>query len=634
MNFISDKPVGLMRSILIAILSPLATGLIVGISHAADYPPRENEAFVCDKPSVIYDESLWSSVLNAEPMPSGATQLVNATDKLTVENQIANSEMIRVPVGTTIETLNAALNAPSNSIRRFFFEAEKYYFTNTIVITQPVQLIGTNTNANNESRDGQRTRIIGSPGIMAAIKASADDRHNPNNVTIKYLTVENYSHESDSTPENRSLPKDAIWAIDSQDHNRWVITNNRIVDNGVSGLRAGSKAVVSDNCFETNGRYGMSETLAFDQQIYHNEFWRNGVAWNDQPNRDQGDHGAMKIFASRTINMGENWVHENIGRGIWFDTNNSDVIIQSNTVENNDGHGIMYETSYNALIDGNIVKGNNVVARSRAYPGTPTNAGIFISNSGGATLVGGPNREPVPGLLITDNTLRVQNNRLEDNRYGITLFQDADRFCSSNDESSRQWCTLTGGRRSVFGKSQLVEFKDDEQNAPINAPDLTSPANNSAYTSCINLAFGQGTIDSPFVEDLRTACFWNTTGVIVTDNDMIVVDPDVTQPSLVFQHASNACVYKDQNTPFNCIYQVQFVWVPDDSAYFLSRVSPFTYSGDENPTYFLDQMISSNQIVNNNWVGVNGPPLCPRNIANVDTQGQGQDRYCTAWYTP
>jgi len=244
-----------------------------------------------------------------------------------------------------------------------YFEAGNYYFDDTIVVTQPVRLIGTSTNASNISIAGQRTRFIGGnkPSLLAAIKASSNSRHNPNNVEITYLTVERYGRnpnvEGGLTPE----PRDAVWTIDSQDHYGWVITNNRIVDNEISGLRAGSKAIVRDNCFETNGRYGMSETRAFDQIITHNEFWKNGTAWNDRVDRDQGDHGAMKIFASRTITMQENWVHENVGRGIWFDTNNSDVVIQRNTVENNAGHGIMYETSYNAIIEGNIVKRRSTI---------------------------------------------------------------------------------------------------------------------------------------------------------------------------------------------------------------------------------------------------------------------------------
>jgi len=50
--------------------------------QAADYPPVDNVAFVCDKPSDIPGESLWSSVLNANPMPSDAVLLRNATDIL------------------------------------------------------------------------------------------------------------------------------------------------------------------------------------------------------------------------------------------------------------------------------------------------------------------------------------------------------------------------------------------------------------------------------------------------------------------------------------------------------------------------------------------------------------------------
>jgi len=107
-------------------------------------------------------------------------------------------------------------------------------------------------------------------------------------------------------------------------------------------------------------------------------------------------------------------------------------------------------------------------------------------------LVGGPNRTAVEGLLVTNDEINVRNNRLEGNKYGITLFQDADRYCGSNDESSRKWCTLTGGKRWVAGESQQVVFNDA---LALGAPDLTTPLTLPNYTSCVHLRFGQGTID-------------------------------------------------------------------------------------------------------------------------------------------
>jgi len=623
------------------IFAAVMSVLVMGSALAATYPPTQGSAFVCDQ-----SNQRLSSVLNGNPMPVVTVLLNNSIDANTVRLRLAGHRKIGVPRDTSIEALNTALRAPTDEgvVREFYFYAENYSFGDTIVVTQPVQLIGTNTNAAGISDASQRTRITGenNPRLFAAIKASADDVHNPNNVIIRYLTIENFGRDPNTAGGLSPRPRDGKWAIDSQDHYGWTITNNHIVGNEVSGLRAGSLATVHDNCFEKNGRYGMSELKAFNQDIKHNEFWNNGSAWSGAERPDRGDHGAMKFFATRTINMQQNWVRDNVGKGIWFDTNNSDVIIDNNTVEGNFGQGIMYETSYKAQIWNNNVINNNKVAREKVpYPGTPTNAGIFISNSGGALLVGGPTKQYVTQdtdtTLVNNDYLSVLGNRLEGNKYGITLFQNPNRFCGSHDESSRQWCTLTGGRREVNREADndpdryLVKFRDATQ---IGAPDLSSPWNNSAYVSCMYLPFGQGTPASPLADDLRKSCFWNTTGVIVLGNKM-VVNANVSQQALIYQQAADSCVYSDKHI---CDFRAQNPDLPNNTNSFKSKPSPFYApdgSGDTaKNTYFLDLMIESNWIGSNKWIGSKHAPTCPtrEDVSNGGQIGEGADRYCTGWY--
>jgi len=639
----------------------LAFSFSLVTSEAAVYPPVPTAAFVCDRP----DERLWSSELNGQPMPSTIDVVLNsANTALDAGSAVSAYRQVRVQQGTTLAALNAALREPNNSrdeVREFYFDAENYNFGGTILVTQPVKLIGTNTDSAGTSQSGQRTRIMGGnqPDLYAAIQGQGG---NANNVEIRYLTVERFGR----IPENPvvNLP-DAKYAVDSQNHYGWIIRNNRIVDNAVAGLRAGSRAEVRNNCFETNGRYGISELDAFDLEVIQNEFVRNGIALEGTDQEDRGNFGAMKIFSSRSVNMRENWVHDNYGRGIWFDTNNSDVLIERNTAERNRGQGIMYETSYNARIHNNTVVDNNVTARTSYsnqnnphcanpenpalapsepsccdprtptpepddpicyYPGTPTDTGIFISNSGGADLVGGLFAQPVEGQL-TDNRLRVSNNYVRGNKYGITVFQNAKRFCGSFDESSRRWCTLTGGRREAQS-SRYIQFGDVGDDG-IPAPMLITPWNSTAYLSCIPSQ--PEAQDVPDPDYLLRACFWNSTSVIVANNEMIV-NPDLTQQSLIFQQATDACVYPSDS----CNFRTQLRSNPDDIEEHGLLTNPFSNHPSTRNTFFRDAMIDSNAVTGTRWINDEGaataPPPCPANVQNSATHGAGSSQYCSAWF--
>ena len=53
-----------------------------------------------------------------------------------------------------------------------------------------------------------------------------------------------------------------------------------------------------------------------------------------------------------------NWVHDNIGNGIWSDGNVHDVTYENNLVQDNTGIGIFHEISWDATIRNNVVRNN------------------------------------------------------------------------------------------------------------------------------------------------------------------------------------------------------------------------------------------------------------------------------------
>ena len=131
-----------------------------------------------------------------------------------------------------------------------------------------------------------------------------------------------------------------------------------------------------------------------------------------------------------------NYVHDNLSVGLWADTNDNNFLFEGNWIENNAGEGIFWETSYNVAIRNNVIRHNQVVdgpARIRSGDNFP-DAAIYISESGGDSRL--------PYDLVGSPTVDISNNLIEDNYNGVTLWENADRYCGSPANTSSGYCTL------------------------------------------------------------------------------------------------------------------------------------------------------------------------------------------------
>ena len=146
-----------------------------------------------------------------------------------------------------------------------------------------------------------------------------------------------------------------------------------------------------------------------------------------------GCTGGVKFWAVDGADVRGNWVHDNRGTGLWADTNNNDFRIEDNVLEANDGAALIYETSYNAVIRDNTIRRNNwVEGRRYADRGdTFPFATVYLSESGGE-----------PRVKARTDKIEIYRNVLEDNWSGITLWENADRFCNSPANTSSGDCTL------------------------------------------------------------------------------------------------------------------------------------------------------------------------------------------------
>ncbi|MFF8805900.1 right-handed parallel beta-helix repeat-containing protein [Streptomyces omiyaensis] len=260
--------------------------------------------------------------------------------------------------------------------------------------------------------DGRRTNQYAFGGTAAG-------------VTLRHLTVRGFVAPRDEGVVNH----------DSADG--WVIEHTTIRDNAGAGLMAGARQHLRASCLKDNGQYGMNAYKAGDSirglVVEGNEITGNNTDDWERREPGCGCTGGVKFWAVDGADVRGNWVHDNRGAGLWADTNNNDFLFEGNVLEANDGAALMYETSYNAVVRDNTIRRNNRV-EGRAAAGRGDDfpyATVYLSEAGGE-----------PRVRARTDRIEVYRNVLEDNWNGITLWENADRFCNSPANTSAGYCTL------------------------------------------------------------------------------------------------------------------------------------------------------------------------------------------------
>ncbi|WP_327575977.1 MULTISPECIES: right-handed parallel beta-helix repeat-containing protein [unclassified Streptomyces] len=285
-------------------------------------------------------------------------------------------------------------------------------------------------------------RYLGAPG--AVLDGRKKNQYafggTARNVTIRYLTVQRFV----------APPDEGVVNHDSADG--WVIEHATIQDNSGAGLMAGARQQIRASCLRDNGQYGMNAYKGGgalrDLVVEGNEIVGNNTGDWERRKEGCGCTGGIKFWAVNGADVRGNWVHDNRGTGLWADTNNNDFRIENNVLEANDGAALIYETSYNAVIRNNTIRRNNwVEGRREAEKGdTFPYATVYLSESGGE-----------PRVKARTDKIEIYRNVLENNWSGITLWENADRFCNSPANTSSGDCTLLVRKTDRCAKPAIAQ---------------------------------------------------------------------------------------------------------------------------------------------------------------------------------
>jgi parallel beta-helix repeat protein len=229
------------------------------------------------------------------------------------------------------------------------------------------------------------------------------------NVTIKSLVIEKFAN----------WPTTYTAAI--KPGKNWVIENNQFRFNHRSGVVVGQGTILRGNYLHHNGEYGANGGPGSGIQVLNNQ-----IAYNNNEGFDVGyGAGGTKFTHTTNLLLRYNWVHDNIGPGLWCDGDSIYTVYEYNTVTSNTAPGIKHEISYDATIRYNTVRYNNTANLGKSIwwgsdihildsPNVQIYGNTVESNSNGIGLVdiergsGAYGHYEIRNDLVHDNTVKMK----------------------------------------------------------------------------------------------------------------------------------------------------------------------------------------------------------------------------------
>lgn len=264
--------------------------------------------------------------------------------------------------------------------------------------------------------------FIGAPGAIldgqhSNLYAFTQPAHN---VTIRYLTVQNFGARGDNNGQG---------VVNHDQGAGWHIDHVTVRHSAGAGVMLGPGNVLAYSCLRDDGEYGF-QGAGPHITVDHNEIAGNNTDNWEVLRPGCGCSGGAKFWGVNGATVTSNYVHGNVGPGLWADTNNRGFDVEHNYIAGNQGEGFIYETSYNLRLAHNTFIRNALVAGPH-LGGFPDSA-VYISESGSDHHVPGP----------YGRVLAITGNTFIDNWGGVVLWENADRYCGSPANTSTGECTL------------------------------------------------------------------------------------------------------------------------------------------------------------------------------------------------
>lgn len=211
-------------------------------------------------------------------------------------------------------------------------------------------------------------------------------------VTVRGLVLEMAANEAQvaAVDSRRTFPRAGAG---------WRVLHNDVRLNHAIGVGIASRGRVRGNLIREQGQLGVA-VWGEDVQVRRNEIARNGLVGYDP----EWEAGGVKSWMTTSTLLAENYVHHNLGPGLWSDGGCDGTVYRRNLITDNWGPGIQHEISYDALVVRNRVVRNGLQRKGWAW-----GAGIQIQSSGGRRVID------------------VRRNVVSDSTHGIVVIDSADR---------------------------------------------------------------------------------------------------------------------------------------------------------------------------------------------------------------
>ena len=184
---------------------------------------------------------------------------------------------------------------------------------------------------------------------------------NANNVTIKYLTVEEFAVPITLGAVGTNDAPSTTQALN------WITEDNEIMLNHGSGVKVVFGSQVINNYIHNNGNYGISGGTLINLPLGINPpsvpsgivIEGNQIAYNNYAfvKPDYGA-GGIKVGNVNGLTLRSNYIHNNLGSGFHADTNNTNILAVGNTINDNTEEGLFDEISYTATYRNNVLRRN------------------------------------------------------------------------------------------------------------------------------------------------------------------------------------------------------------------------------------------------------------------------------------